>query len=335
MAAKKKASAESATGGFPNEDQRAFAERLEGFSAIYRIGFRSMLVEGMPEQVTLAGAVVRQTLDPVETNQTLILQQRGLSLTWIKERNDAVELGAGISKFVFHVPFTVSDNSVIDFGQMRDRALSAVGLLAVVLDERVALEELFQDVLLVHPEADDGTGIVDAGLQVRSFLPRVFDRVEENSLATHPESSLFDPEVSVAARWYLKAAQAAPGPDAIVFFWIALEALVPSEGKKVVKAVEDALASTELPSQDLQISIGKLYGLRADIVHKGIEDLPRIRESYYVLEQVTRVLLRGKPELRSEWPASVGENTWPEPTKSLIDRLWARPRTFWRRKGRG
>lgn len=321
--------------GFAGEGHQAFAESLEGYSAIYRIGFRSMMLEGMPEQVGFAGSVIRHGLDPVVTNRTLILQQPGLGLVWVKDREDAVEIGEGIPKLVFHVPFTVSSNLVIDFGRMRDRALSAVGLLAVVLDERVALEELFQDVLLVDPSSDEETAVVDAGLQVRSFLPRVVDELEEETLNSHQESSSFPPEVNVSARWYLKAAQAAPGPDAIVFFWIALEGLVPAEGKKVVKAVEAALDRTELPSNGLPVSVGRLYGLRADIVHKGIEDMDRIREGYYVLEEITRVLIRSKANLRSNWPASVGQNDWPEPIKSVIERLRAKPRTFWRRKGGG
>lgn len=318
--------------GFAYPEHQAMAEDLEGASAIFRIGFRSMFIEGMPEQFAFAGAVIRHSLDPVVTNRTLILQQPGLSLTWVKEREDSVEIAGGLPKVVFHLPFTVSSNLVIDFGRMRDRALSSVGLLAAVLDERVALDELFQDVVLLDPATDEQAGIVDAGLQVRSFLPRVVDDTELSALSAHPESSSFAPEIAVAARWYLKAAQAAPGPDAIVFFWIALEGLVPAEGKKVVKAVEKALETAGFSPSGLPVSVGKLYGLRADIVHKGKEDTDRIRAAYYILEQVTRLLIRDKGNLESEWPAAAGDNTWAEPTKSLIDRLRMRPRTFWHRR---
>ena len=318
--------------GFVYPEHQALAEDLEGAPAIYRIGFRSMFVEGMPEQVIFAGAIIRHSLDPVITNRTLILQQPGLSLTWIKEREDSVEIGAGIPKLVFHLPFTVSSNLVIDFGRMRDRALSSAGLLAAVLDERIAIEELFQDVVLVDPATDENRGVVDAGLQVRSFLPRVVDDTEIATFSVHQERSSFAPELAVAARWYLKAARAAPGPDAIAFFWIALEGLVPAEGKKVVRAVEKALEAADCLPSSLPVSVGKLYGLRADIVHKGKEDADRIREAYYVLEEITRLLIRHKGTLQSEWPAAAGENTWAEPTKSLIDRLRNRPRTFWRRR---
>ncbi len=196
-------SSQQEAGGFPYPEHEALAEGLEGAAAIYRIGFRSMFIEGMPEQFTFAGAVIRHSLDPVVTSRTLILQQPGLSLTWVKEREDSVEIARGLPKVVFHIPFNVSSNLVIDFGRMRDKALSSVGLLTAVLDERVALEELFQDVILVDSATDEDLGTVDAGLQVRSFLPRVVDETELAALSANQESSSFAPEIATAARWYL------------------------------------------------------------------------------------------------------------------------------------
>jgi hypothetical protein len=312
-------------GGFGRPGQAEFAEGLAGLHGIYRLGFKAMLVDGLPEHFAFGGAVIHHTMEPVVTNKTLIVQQPGLGLEWIKPRAEGVEIGAGIPKCVWHVPFDVSGNLVIDLAVMRQRTLGSVGALSALLDERIALEELFEDALLVNPRDEEQVTTADLTPRVRNFLPRVFSETEEQLVENHPESSDVPPTTAVAARWYLRGAQAGPTLDSIVSFWIAIEALVPEGGKKTDKQVEDALRDAGTDLATLPISVGRLYGLRGQIVHRGLEDPPLLREGHYVLETIVRTLIRHRMGVSSSWPEEVDLNDWPEPVKSLIE--WLRPRS--------
>jgi hypothetical protein len=319
---------ESQTRGFATPEQEQIAKELAGFTGVYRLGFRSMFVDGMPERVAFAGAVFLYTTEPVITNRTTIIQQPGLALAWRKRREENVELARDVPKCICHVPFELSDTLPIDLSAMRERALTATGLLVALLDERVALSELFEDALVIDPESDGPATPVDRARHVRQYTPRVFSKAEEEVTASHQET-FSPPEVQVAARWYLQGAQAGPVPDAIVSFWIAIEGLVDAEGKRVVKAVKEMLEVAGIDLRSLPMSVGRLYNLRADIVHKGLEDPDAVRSGYYPLEEVTRQLLRHRSGITSTWSANVSANEWPEPLHTLIEELRQRYRTFW------
>jgi hypothetical protein len=107
-----------------------------------------------------------------------------------------------------------------------------------------------------------------------------------------------------AGRWYLRAAQLGPTADAIVFLWIALEALSkPAWGTKLSKPdkrrtdvewVEEAVRATGVDTSALEPDIGRLAGLRAEIVHGGVEAPALLRPGYYTLEAIVRLLLRAR-----------------------------------------
>jgi hypothetical protein len=246
-------------GGFGRPGQEEMARDLAGLQGIYRLGFKAMLVDGLPEQFTCGGAVIRHTMDPVTTNRTLIVQQPGLDVEWVKTREEGVEIGAGVPKYVVHVPFDVSENLVVDFSAMRQHALGVMGGLAALLDERIAQEEIFQDALLLDAQTDEQVATIDASLQVREFRPRVFSETEEQAVNNHQLSTDISPATTVAARWYLKGAQTGPTLDSIVFFWVAIEALIPQGGKKTDKQVEEALENGGTDPSTLPVSVGRLY----------------------------------------------------------------------------
>jgi len=314
-------------GGWGRVGHEEAAQELTGLQAVYRIGFKAMLVDGLPEQFTFGGAIVRHTMDGVTTNRTLIVQQPGLGLEWVKTREEDVEIGMGVPMCVCHIPFEGAPNLVTDFGAMRERALGVMGALSALLDERVAQEELFDDAVLIDSENGEQVSTVDAALGVRSFQPRVFSEEEERVVNGHPFNTDIPPATTVASRWYLKGAQIGPTLDSIVFFWVAIEALIPQGGKNTDKQVEEALKTAGTDPATLPIPVGRLYGLRADIVHKGLDDPPLLREGHYVLETIARVLIRGSMEASTTWPAEAGINDWPEPVGSLIDWLRGRSRT--------
>jgi hypothetical protein len=207
-----------------------------------------------------------------------------------------------------------------------------MGLVTAALDERVALEELFEDALLVDfDDAEDEGTPVDVSMRVRNFMPRVFLDEENDAsdrLARINEDD--DAVVSTAARWYLKGAQLGPTPDAIVQFWVAIEGLVPdARGKQVVNCVKDALDSAGFDQTKLPITVGQLYGLRADIVHKGQDQPALLQPGYYALEAIVRALTRQALGIETNWPVWVSENSWPEPTRTMIEKLYSASKTWW------
>jgi hypothetical protein len=307
------------------------ARALVGRPAIYRLGFNAMLIVGFPDQVVFESqsAIIVQQLNAVTVRRTRIIQEPSLGLTF-RKHSELLELGQGIPKTVCHIAFDLSDSLPEQIRQLHDEATSLVGALAAVIDERLALEELFEDVILLDPETKEEAGRLDAALAVRSFMPRVFDEVEDRSSQTISDVMHRDPTLGTAGRWYLRGAQQGPSPDAIVSFWVAVEALFPdARGKQVVRTVEAKLAETAFAMDDVPVPIGKLYGIRGAIVHEGNDNPALLREAYYSLEAVTRHLIRARADVVSDWPALVDANVWPEPIRTLVDNLRSRPQTWW------
>jgi hypothetical protein len=195
-----------------------------------------------------------------------------------------------------------------DLPGWRDVVAETVGLVAVVIDERVAQELLHEDVVFL--QADEPVHSADMLQALRHFLPYEVRGLELEALERIAASSaVIAPELRTAARWYLKGAQAGPVADAVIYFWIALEALTPGE-QQAVKSLETMLVEAGWNMEDADPELGKMAGLRADIVHHAVEDPARIREGYYRLEAAVRVLLRRGLNVISSWPAAASIPTF-------------------------
>ncbi len=142
----------------------------------------------------------------------------------------------------------------------------------------------------------------DARTRLRTFLP--FDVTDEERKALREFAELQTAELTPlaeAARWYLRGAQEGPAADAIVYFWIAIEALTPHRTTSP-KTVEAMLVSAGFdPDTFGEPNLGRLAGLRADIVHSGSRNHPLIETGYYRLETVVRVLIRAAAGISSSW----------------------------------
>jgi hypothetical protein len=139
-----------------------------------------------------------------------------------------------------------------------------------------------------------------------------------------------------------RAAQSGVTPDAIVFLWIALEAISkPRFGTKTAKSqkklsdvewVESALQSAGIDPTKISPSVGRLAGLRAEIVHGGVETPALLGDGYYVLEALTRLLIRERLATGPmTWPAFPGASNLISPLKETADLLRRFPHTTWRR----
>ena len=133
------------------------------------------------------------------------------------------------------------------FAQWRDQVLAAVSILAALLDERVAQRELLEDLIVYDSTGSRPWASVDTGVRVRDFLPKKRVLSEQRQLLEQLATFDLSHERAEfgAGRWYLRAVQSGPTPDAVVFLWIAMEALAPPTGKgdtrSDVRRVEEAL----------------------------------------------------------------------------------------------
>lgn len=280
----------------------------ESDRAVYRAIFRGMPVASLPELVEIGSVSLFQTPGPVMSQVTEARQRPGLTLAFDKVMRTAVPIGRGQWLTVGQMDVDPDADVSQDLPRWRDVVAEAVGLVAVVIDERVAQELLHEDVVFLRGAEPVQSADMLQGL--RHYLPyevRAFELEALEQLAA--SGSAIAPELHTAARWYLKGAQVGPVADAVIYFWVALEALTPGE-QQSVKSLETMLVEAGWNMEDGDPELGKMAGLRADIVHDAVEDPARIREGYYRLEATVRVLLRRGLNVVSSWPAAASTPTF-------------------------
>lgn len=107
-------------------------------------------------------------------------------------------------------------------------------MLAALLDEPVAQRELLEDLIVYDPTGSRAGAAVDTEVCVRDFLPK--NQVLSQQRQVLEQLASFDVSQERAelgaGRWYLRAVPSGPTPDAVVFLWIAMEALAPPTGKR-------------------------------------------------------------------------------------------------------
>ena len=237
-----------------------------------------------------------------------------------------VEVGAHQWVTMCQLENELPDNLALAMVNWRDTTFGALGAVSAVLDERIALEEILEDVIFVSK----GQPVATADMEslVRGYRPYRMTAVEAVSLGQLQEDPELVRNVGSSLRWYLRAVRQGPSPDGVVLMWIALEGLSAARSTSP-KSIEAELAQLGWDVNSLPISIGRLAGLRADIVHGGAESSPMIYEGYYVLETVTRSILRGRLAAVSTWPAEVASNLFDSPWESRVEDAWSRPTVEW------
>lgn len=309
-----------------DEDLRA---SIAGQEAEYRLALQSMSVPGLPEELQVGAVRIIQTDGPVWTQTTHITQQPGYRPVYRKWM-DHQPVGTGYRVTVCLMAVTLTDNLSLSMVRWRDEALAALSVLVALFDDRIVQRELAEDVIAHNVGPNNETHVIDARMGVREYPPtsrvRRADRPALASLA-RIDTSRDDP-VLAAGRWYLRAATNGPSPDAIVHLWIALEALSkPAWGAKLSKTdkkrtdvewVERAVAATGFDPSLLDPSLGRLAGLRAEIVHGGVESPTLLRPGYYTLEAMARLLLRARLGTGpAGWPLQPELTNAPGPLRSL------------------
>lgn len=304
-----------------------------GHRVLYRVAFAAMSVEGFPTSLQIGRVNVHQAVGPLTTQRTTVVQRPGNRLVFEKTLHDKVVVADSVPLTVFTIADLMPEDIAAAFDHWHAEVLGAAGLLASLLDERVAQQSVLEDVV-IFDAAGDAVGAADVRTRQRTFLPRTFS--EDETVATRhlASSETAETSVSAAARWYLRGAQLGPVADAIVYFWIAIDALLGTEGNQVIPALRKALARRGFQLESLPISVGRLYGLRGEIVHKGVERPPELVDGYYELEAITRMLIRDMMGLSSSWPEQVALPWFPDRDAALVERRWRKPKTVWKRATR-
>lgn len=302
----------------PRTGDPAQRASLAGREAEYRLVFQSMSLPGLPEELKVGRVRIVQTDGPVWSQTTHIVQQPGYRPVYRKWMEHA-PVGKGYRLTVCLLPVTLTENLSASIVGWRDEVLAGLSLVVALFDERIAQVELAEDIIAEKRGSGDKTHVIDTRVGLREFPPT--SRVRRADLPILSELARLDTSrddpMLAAGRWYLRAAQAGPTPDAVVYLWIALEALSkPPWGTKLSKAekrrpdvdwVEQAIAATGFDLELLDPDIGRLAGLRAEIVHGGVESPALLRPGYYCLEAMARLLLRARAEMGvAGWPLQPG-----------------------------
>jgi len=305
------------------------ADTLDGASALFRIAYVGMPIEGLPDCFRCGRVIVSQEMGPIDTQSTYILQRPG----WIPHfdktmHRGPVEVGAGLALTLCVLPVTVPVNAHVEpaLAVWRDEVRAAIAMVAVMLDDRVAQQEVLEDLVVLNDDRTKQIGMLDRAPRVRNFPPSkvilAAQRRGLGKLATwESEAESAD---HVAARWYLKAANAGPTPDAIVYLWIALEALAPARGKgrsTDVKGVEELIRQAGVEPSDWPApDVGRCAGIRGEIVHHGKEEPALLHDGFYSLEAMVRLLLRYRLGVLDEsWPLNVNKTNLPPPYDKIAE----------------
>lgn len=318
-------------------------QEFEGRRALLRLAFKAMPVPGFPAEVAIGAAAVSQTQGPLWTQRTHVLQRPGWRPVFLKQMEQGVlEVGEGYTLTVCQLEVTVPRDLARALNVWRDEALGAVSVLIALLDERVAQELLAEDLILYDQAGVEAVAVVDQVTHMRKFpaTTRIVQAHEE-ALAKLAALDLGADDSRLAAgRWYLRAAQGGPTPDAVAFLWIALEALSrPRYGTRLtneekrrtdVRWVEMALQEAGLDPSTIEPDVGRLAGLRAAVVHGGVEEPPLLHQGFRVLEQLTRLLLRHRLGTGPYgWPISPDENNLRFPLRQLATIAHRFDKTEW------
>lgn len=283
--------------------------------------------------------IVTQTPGPLDTQSTYIVQRPGWTPHFDKTMHrGSLQVGEGLHLSLCLLPVAIprEEHLAASLRRWRDEVQAAIAVVAALLDDRVAQEVLLEDLIVFDEAGREPVAMLDSSVRVRHFPSMKAATAQQRAALdrlAHWKSDV-QAEEHVAARWYLRAAQSGPTPDAIIYLWVALEALVPARSKgssSDVKGVEAALRSAGADPARWTPSVGRCAGLRAQIVHHGLEQPELLSEGFYSLEAMVRLLLRHRLGVDSDsWPLAVTETNLAWPFRPIAARLAHRARTTMR-----
>lgn len=119
------------------------------------------------------------------------------------------------------------------------------------------------------------------------------EKVENYMLSIKEESQEV---LKRSMHWWVLGKKESDTIDRFIKLWISLEILVEGKGNKLVKKVKKELIKIypSINEENINIVIGRVYGIRADIVHEGLRDPQKVSEYTKQLETILEDILSFK-----------------------------------------
>ena len=283
---------------------------------VYRLALSCEPVPGLPEELSVGDTLISFIRGPLRAQETQIRQQFGLPVVFDKVMRRAPVGDGEVITLV-----TISTDPPTDletgFAEWRAQALAAAGMLAAILDERVAGVELFEDAVLYRKGSF--VGAADMRGKVRTYLPFEVNESDQNALDLLATLSASESSpVARAARLYRRAALEGPTADAYAMLWVAAECF--SEKRSPSKKdIEKALGEAGIDPAGFPISVGHLIDLRGKIQHHGVESDDRLATAFYEMEAVVRTLIRQSAGIVGGWwPAADNPAGFSDPFDAAV-----------------
>ncbi|HEV7773185.1 MAG TPA: hypothetical protein VGO48_07885 [Conexibacter sp.] len=288
------------------QDARDRADTASADEVVYRLALRALPVPGLPERLAIGDVHVTFVHGPVRAQQTVMRQRHSIPPVFDKHMARP-ELADRDFLAVFSLgPEPLPEDFDKAFRAWRAHTLAAAGLLASILDERVAGEEVFEDAVLLS--RGNPIGAADMRGLVRSFLPFDVHRGDLRVLENLASFSLSESSAATrAARLYRRAVLEGPTADAYALLWMATECFSDHRSPSR-KDIEHALRTDGIDPDELPVHVGLLIDLRGKIQHHGLEEADTLRQAYYEMEMVVRTLIRQEAGIKGGW--------WPAPNNA-------------------
>jgi hypothetical protein len=216
----------------------------------------------------------------------------------IKLLNCLFTPGDGSRDFIVRTAVQAADEDIAR-QTGRELCLDVTHLLEFCMNEEVDLSTTNDKISLLGASAGTGGTSISTSAATVLPIPPTTDQMESIAKAEAALEAETDAErresLLRAIHWQaLGRREVQSAIDRFMKFWIAIEVLVKGEGKYVVPKIKDQLMSLYPKANEQKVAetIGRIYGVRADIVHFGIRQPQNLHGKLEQLESILSDLLR-------------------------------------------
>lgn len=172
----------------------------------------------------------------------------------------------------------------------------AVNLLEFCIGEKVELSNKFKEIKEISELKTDGIANPLCGFEIVRDEPLTSEQLEKieevqsTLLIAEEEQKLI---IIKSLHWWSLGKRESDNIDRFIKLWIALEVLVEGEGEKVVNKVTKDLKElySSFDQRGGKELVGRIYGMRGNIVHRGFRDPRDVMEKTQQLEAILEDLL--------------------------------------------
>lgn len=207
-----------------------------------------MEIPDLPDRLQFGRVALVRGTGPVTTQRTSVVQRPGDELVFEKTLDPFVTVGDALPLTLLEIEDTLLGPSVDEaIDRWYAEAAGVAGFVSALLDERLFQRPVLEDVVIFDEEGREVIGAADARMRVRHFLPypisdhelEALDNLGADVPAGHPgigRSPLVSSSSSVGS----------PVADGVVFLWIAVDALLGTDGERVVPALHARFDELEI-----------------------------------------------------------------------------------------